>query len=391
MPAISLLAPRAMLVLPISQLFPQVQRGLALLLCITVGQLFAPLLKAQQPQTTSSGPPLLLKALEHFNRGNYGESQRLLRQLLDSGSSDPRVAVFYELVRAATGHCSDAIPRLHSLYSQLEDKPQLQRMAGTGLLQCLISQEKLHEAAPLAASLIQRFPTHPDVLYLVAKYHLHAWNNAIYLMFRHAPDSFRANQLSAEIFELQGQYQQAVQEYEKAIAKNPSALHLHFRLGRALLMSSTDPATLQRAIEAFQKELALNPNDYIAEYQIARIYIALNQHNNALPHLERALEINPEFPEALIELGRYYNLHGDHQKAIPLLQRATQLRPQSEAAHYNLMLAYRNAGMLDQARKQQEILQELQQAPEGEFTDFLRKLGEAPTPSPSSNEPARPQ
>jgi hypothetical protein len=40
------------------------------------------------------------------------------------------------------------------------------------------------------------------------------------------------------------------------------------------------------------------------------------------------------------------------------------------------MLAYRNSGQMDKARLEQQELQKLQHPPEGEFTDFLKRLGE---------------
>ena len=42
------------------------------------------------------------------------------------------------------------------------------------------------------------------------------------------------------------------------------------------------------------------------------------------------------------------------------------------------MLAYRNAGRLEDARREKAILDAIQKPPEGEFTDFLKKLGEKP-------------
>jgi hypothetical protein len=44
------------------------------------------------------------------------------------------------------------------------------------------------------------------------------------------------------------------------------------------------------------------------------------------------------------------------------------------------MIAYRNAGRMDDAQKQKTELDKLQRPPDGEFTEFLRKLGEKPRP-----------
>jgi hypothetical protein len=42
------------------------------------------------------------------------------------------------------------------------------------------------------------------------------------------------------------------------------------------------------------------------------------------------------------------------------------------------MLAYRNSGDAENAKREKAILDELQKPPEGEFTEFLKKLGEKP-------------
>ena len=82
------------------------------------------------------------------------------------------------------------------------------------------------------------------------------------------------NQISAEIFEIQGRYAEAAAEYRKAIEKNSAALDLHFRLGRALLLESHSPENLALARREFEAELGLNPGDAVAEYEIGQILLA---------------------------------------------------------------------------------------------------------------------
>jgi hypothetical protein len=55
-----------------------------------------------------------------------------------------------------------------------------------------------------------------------------------------------------------------------------------------------------------------------------------------------------------------------------------KLQPRSEVARYNLMVAYRNAGRTADAQKAKAELDKLQKPPEGEFADFLKRLGENP-------------
>ncbi len=65
------------------------------------------------------------------------------------------------------------------------------------------------------------------------------------------------------------------------------------------------------------------------------------------------------------------------ERSIQLLEHATKLAPKNESARYALMLAYRNAGRLEDAQQQKVELDKVQRPPEGEFTEFLKKLGEA--------------
>ena len=60
-----------------------------------------------------------------------------------------------------------------------------------------------------------------DVLYLKAKLHMKAFNDSTLAMFQRTPASYRVHELSAEIFEVQSRYDEAVAEYQKAIDMNP--------------------------------------------------------------------------------------------------------------------------------------------------------------------------
>jgi hypothetical protein len=65
-----------------------------------------------------------------------------------------------------------------------------------------------------------------------------------------------------------------------------------------------------------------------------------------------------------------------------LLERAVKVQPSLEAAHYNLMIAYRDSGRTKEAQREKKELDKLQRPPEGEFSDFLKKLGDKAPPKP---------
>lgn len=314
-------------------------------------------------------------AIEAFHRGHYSQARQTLEKTVAASPSDAQARTFLALSRAATGGCAAAANDLQQQFKRNSD-PVLRRLSGIALVQCHLSANRLEDAWPVLDQLQKSFPSDADVLYETAKVHMKAWNDAVFAMYQKAPTSFRVNQLSGEIFETQGRYQEAAAEYRKAIAKNPTAVSLHYRLARALLLESHDAGNLRDARKEFEAELALNPDDAVAEYQIGQILLAEQDSAGAAGRFERAVSLNPEFAEALVALAKTKSDAKKYAEAIPLLERAAKLQPTSESAHYSLMLAYRNAGRMDDAQREKSALDKLQRPPEGEFTDFLKKLGE---------------
>jgi tetratricopeptide (TPR) repeat protein len=327
------------------------------------------LLLAQTPDE------LVRRGVEQFHHGEYAGARETLRKAVEQAPENPHAITFLALAQAATGACATATSTLSAQFSG-GGNADLRRLAGIGLTQCYLAGNRFDEAYPIVRQLQAQFPADADVLYQAAKLYNRAWNDTITKMFQNTPASYRVNQLSAEIFEIEGRYAEAVAEYRKAMAKAPAALDLHYRLGRALLMESHAPESLARARQEFEAELRLNPNDAVAEYQVGQI-LAVEQNNPAAEaRFERAAELNPNFAEALVALGKLRLAAKRLPEAVTLLERAVQLQPKNEAARYNLMMAYRNSGRTADALQQKAELDKLQKPPQGEFTEFLKKLGE---------------
>ena len=318
---------------------------------------------------------IIARGIAAFQQGRYADASRQLQDALRQDPANEHARTFLALTRAATGHCAEAIPALSDQFNQ-SSNGDLSRLAGLALAQCLVTQNEVANAVSVVAALEAKYPDDADVLYEAARVHMKAFNDATFRMFQKTPSSWRVNQLSGEIFETQGKYAEAAGEYRKAIEKNPRALNLHFRFGRALLLESHDPDALAQAQKEFEAELALNAEDAAAEFQLGQILTAQRRSDEALARYEKALALSPDFCEAALAVGRMRVQAKNYAEAIPLLERAVALQPANEAAHYTLMLAYRNSGQMDKARREQQELQKLQHPPEGEFTNFLKRLGE---------------
>lgn len=314
--------------------------------------------------------------IEKFRQGRYAEARAILEKAVAANPQDTSAEAFLAMAQAASRDCGPASRGFDD-----SAPSSLTKMLGLAAVECTSLTNRGPEAFALLAKLESRFPADPDVLYESAKLHRKAWDTAVTALYVKTPASYRVNQLSGEIFESQGNYREAAAQYTKALEKAPEALNLHFRLGRCLLLDSPSPANLNRARTEFERELKLNPSDAIAEFEVGQVLSALQQPAEALRYYERSLELRPEFADALIAVGRARAQARQYDQAIKLFTKAVTLQPDNEAAHYNLMLAFRNTGRAAEALKQKGELDRIQKPPEGEFTEFLRNLGEkAPSP-----------
>jgi predicted Zn-dependent protease len=305
-----------------------------------------------------------------FKEGRYSIALEKLKQ-----SSDSTSKAFLAMTRAAMGNCQAALP---GLLAAPKGDSGTWRLATIAAVKCYGSRNEPVKALTLLNELEKQFPADADVLYLAAKLHMKAFNDATLAMFQRSPSSYRVHELSGEIFEVENRYSDAVSEYRKAIEANPNAPELHYRLGRAILLESHSPEALDKAATEFRDELKLSPEDSACEFQLGQIAQVEGKSDDAKPHFERAIELSPDFVQGLIALGKIESQEKRYGRAIELLKRATELQPASETAHYALLTAYRNSGQMEKASGEKATLDRLQKPPDGEFSDFLKKLGEKP-------------
>ncbi|HZI88290.1 MAG TPA: tetratricopeptide repeat protein [Pyrinomonadaceae bacterium] len=120
----------------------------------------------------------------------------------------------------------------------------------------------------------------------------------------------------------EGRYQEAVDEYKKAIELDRNSADLHHGLGLAY-MKLSDRA---KATEAFKEAIRLRPGWAEAHYDLGRAYHELGQYEAAASSFEEAIRLEPDFFEALISLGSTYQHSGLHVRSVEVLRKAVLLR-----------------------------------------------------------------
>src|SRR5262249_37549013 len=110
----------------------------------------------------------------------------------------------------------------------------------------------------------------------------------------HRGDSAEGHFLLGSALFSSGNYPMAIKELNQAAASNPGLPSLQSFLGQALLFTGDASG----ATAAFRKELAANPNDYDANFQLSAILARQGSKEESAQLLRRALEIRPASTEA---------------------------------------------------------------------------------------------
>jgi tetratricopeptide (TPR) repeat protein len=167
-------------------------------------------------------------------------------------------------------------------------------------------------------------------------------------------------------YALSGLPDQAVPQFQKALAKDGHLRGAHYSLGAAYMQSAGE-AMYPDAVLEFQKELRLNPDDFLSHLELG--YIARNRHElaEAEKQLAKATDLNPGYPESYLYLGQLYSemerwteAEAALRKAILLTRDDSESHYQIQSAHYLLGRILLRSGREEEAKKEMRIAQRLQ-------------------------------
>ena len=142
------------------------------------------------------------------------------------------------------------------------------------------------------------------------------------------------------------------------IAAAPRRPGIHFRIGRVLLERASKDGSagdLTDARRAFEDELAVDPTNANAAYELAEMHRKAGELEPARKLFEQALTHYPAFDHALVGLARTLIALDRPAEAVPHLRAALKQNPENEVAWYQLAQAYRGAG---NAAEQEKALAE---------------------------------
>jgi len=126
----------------------------------------------------------------------------------------------------------------------------------------------------------------------------------------------------------EGNWDQAIEDYDAAIKLNPNDVRIFSNRGNAYLAKRQ----YDRAIEDYDRAIALDPSEAIPFNNRGSAYYKKGQSDRAMQDFDRAIELDPNYPDALNNRGLAYTGKGQYDRAIQDFDRALRLDPKDADA-----------------------------------------------------------
>ena len=180
-------------------------------------------------------PPLHAKVgLIYQFQGRFREAVGAIEKALTLDPELPDAHFFLGLAHYSLYEYQQAIESFQQAISQNPENVKAQVYLGV----CFLALQQLDKSVEQLEAVIEKHPQELEALQTLAQAYLNRTRTS-YTKFQETfsrieeidPDSFRTHQLLAEAYATQGRLNQAIEEYEKAVALNPNAPGVNFALG----------------------------------------------------------------------------------------------------------------------------------------------------------------
>jgi tetratricopeptide (TPR) repeat protein len=165
-----------------------------------------------------------------------------------------------------------------------------------------------------------------------------------------------------------GVWRDSVTLFEHTTAVEPEAWVAQYNLANAYDALGRH----EDAVVRFRETIRLRPEFARAHNNLGNALDALGRTAEALPSYERAVQLKPDLVEAYNNLGIAYAALGRHDAGLAALRTAVQMRPDFMEAHLNLSIELREHGQLAEAKKEGDLAVSLR--PESALARFHRAL-----------------
>jgi len=249
---------------------------------------------------------------------------------------------------------SDAIITLNlTMKPKAEVDKELASLKTTDVVK-LLDESKFQEALDVIKEMLAKDPESAAAYYLQgnAQYYIKDPKNAEESLKKAValdPKQVGAHFLLGQIYYEAARHQESIDEFNKELlvaAENKDVLG---RTNLNLGIVYSDSKNNEKAAEAFEKAIEINPKEIGAYNELAIVYTRMGKPEKAEEVMSRIKEIGSQNPDIFYNLGVNYYNSKNFKKAADEFQKALDIKPDYALAHKYLGFASFNCGETERA------------------------------------------
>jgi tetratricopeptide (TPR) repeat protein len=161
----------------------------------------------------------------------------------------------------------------------------------------------------------------------------------------------------------------AIKAYQTAIRLGPMRDDSHINLGNLYFSRER----YQEAAEEYEKAVKFNPSsgNYFA---LGQAYINTGRYSDAEPQFDQVLRMEPDKPNGNFGLGLNYSKQGRYDEAIGQFQQAISKDRHFYDAYAELGYAYADSGQMDEAQRQVDLLNLVDPELSGSLSSYMYEV-----------------
>lgn len=184
------------------------------------------------------------------------------------------------------------------------------------------------------------------------------------------PDDGMEQAKLARLMMTQGQLEESISTYQKAIALLKPPASIYRELGEALAQEKR----LDEAITTYQQAISLHPQNPDLYLQLSELYFVLNQLDRAIEAAEAALEIEPNLLPALERLAVIHEKTKTLDKVIHYRKQLVKLQPNNSKFFQALLATY--AKLISKQKSLEEAISSYQEVIQETNSDRIDRVHE---------------
>ena len=145
------------------------------------------------------------------------------------------------------------------------------------------------------------------------------------------------------------------QALQRGMGKNESLVWRH--VGDVYV----DLLAPEKAVDAYQNGIRIDPNDAAAHLALGKLYLERNNSDRAILELSAALKLSPDLEGVHAGLGRSWRAMGDPAAAIDILKQGVERHPTDQEARYVLGQTLVSLGRTAEGRREMDVYHRVQE------------------------------